>query len=111
MTTLMRHFGSTLPITNHAQVRMRQRGFRGSDIELVLAHGTESNEAVVLTKSDVECAVRRLKRQIQALERLNGTAIVTAGEVVQTVYRPRKRKMRKFLDTSRGSSHSSRWSA
>jgi hypothetical protein len=109
MTTPTGHFESTLPITKHAQVRMRQRGYRGSDIELVLAYGTESKEAVVLTKSDVERGVRRLKRHIQALERLNGTAIVTGGEIVQTVYRPRKRKMRRFLDASRGSSHSSRW--
>ncbi len=108
MTTLTRPLESTLPVTKHAQVRMRQRGYRGSDLELVFAYGTESQEAVVLTKSDVERGVRGLKRQIQALERLNGTAIVTAGEIVQTVYRPRKRKMRQFLHTARGSSHYSR---
>ena len=56
---------------------------------------------MVLTHGDVERGVRSLKREIQVLERLNGTAIVTDGEVVQTLYRPSKRRMRKFLDGTR----------
>ena len=91
----------SLPVTGHALVRMGQRGYRGSDIELVLAYGTESREAVVLTRSDVKQGVRTLKGQIQALERLNGTAVVTAREVIQTVYRPDKRRMKRFLATAR----------
>jgi len=87
---------------------MGQRGYRGFDIELVRRYGTESQEAVVLTHSDVERGVRQLKYEIQALERLNGTAIVTAGEVIQTVYRPRKGKMRRLLNTPRGESVQSR---
>ena len=84
-------------LTNHAKVRMRQRGYRGFDIDLVLRYGTEGQEAVVLTHSDAQRGVERLKKEIQALERLSGTAVVTAGEVVQTVYRPGKRRMRRFL--------------
>ncbi len=102
MTSFTEHSTGALPLTNHARVRMRQRGYRGFDIQLVLRYGTESREAVVLTHSDVERGVRLLKREIAALERLNGTAIVTSGEVVQTVYRPGKRRMRKFLGATRG---------
>ena len=95
------HSGTILPLTNHARVRMGQRGYRGFDVELVLRYGTERLEAVVLTRADVARGVRRLKQEIQALERLNGTAIVTDGEVVQTVYRPSKRRMTKFLNGTR----------
>jgi hypothetical protein len=91
------HPDAIIPLTKHARVRMRQRGYRGFDIELVLRYGTERQEAVVLTDADVERGVRRLKQEIQALERLNGTAIVSGGEVVRTVYRPSKRRMRKLL--------------
>lgn len=104
MTFLKGHRGAILPLTNHACVRMGQRGYRGVDIELVLKYGTEKREAVVLTHADVERGVGRLKQEIQALERLNGTAIVTDGEVVQTVYRPSKRRMRRFLGGPRGRS-------
>lgn len=97
MTPYTRPFDTALPLTKHAQVRMRQRGYRGFDLELVQKYGTEGREAVVLTHADVTRGVRQLKKEIQALERLSGTAVVTAGEVIQTVYRPRKRKMRKFL--------------
>ncbi len=97
MATHSKHTDACMPLTHHAQVRMRQRGYRVFDIDLVHRYGTEGQEAVVLTRSDVERGVRRLKREIQALERLNGTAVVTAGEVVQTVYRPKKRRMRRFL--------------
>jgi hypothetical protein len=101
MKSFKGYSGTILPLTNHARVRMGQRGYRGFDVELVLRYGTEGLEAVVLTHADVARGVRRLKQEIQALERLNGTTIVTDGEVVQTVYRPSKRRMAKFLNGTR----------
>lgn len=86
-----------LRLTAHAQARVRQRGYRGDDLDLVLQHGTAGAEAAVLTRLDVDHRVRALKKEIQALERLSGTAVVTGGEAVKTVYRPDKRRMRRML--------------
>lgn len=91
---------TTPPLTNHVRTLMRQRGYRVWDVELVLRYGTERREAVVLTPSDVDRGVRNLKREIQALERLRGTAVVTSGEVVQTLYRPGPTRMKRFLRDS-----------
>lgn len=90
----------TQRLTDHAKARLRQRGYREEDLSTVVAHGTAGADAVILTRSDVERRVRLLKQEIQALERLSGTAVVTAGGVVQTVYRPGSRRMRRMLQRS-----------
>lgn len=91
----------------HAQKRLRQRGFRQCDVELVLANGVDCDEATVLTDQAARQAIAVRKQEIIALERLRGAAVVVAGDAIATVYRPGRGRMRRFL-RSAPHSHSCR---
>lgn len=84
-------------VSKHAAARLRQRGYRDRDVEVVLAHGTHLNEATVLTDEDAARAIAAKKREIHELERLRGTAVVVADGVVASVYRPDRRRLRRFM--------------
>ena len=84
-------------LTNHAEERLRQRGLRERDVDFVLLHGTSTDNAVVLTKKDVEASIAEHRRQIAQLERLRGTAVFTRDAAVLTLFRPTPEQMRKLL--------------
>lgn len=84
-------------LTEHAEIRARQRGFRGHDAEIILTFGTPTDEGGVLTDRDARRAVEELKRQISALERLAGAAVVTDGLQVVTLYHPRQTRKQHML--------------
>ena len=84
-------------VSSHADSRARQRGFRRSDIELILTFGTPTDDGTVLTRNDAQRSVEALKRQIAALERLSGAAVVTDGPSVITVYHARAGRTRHLL--------------
>ena len=85
-----------LQMSRHASERAQQRGFKPSDLELILGNGTTYSEATVLTRKDAEQAIRQRKREIQDLERLKGAAVIHQAGVVATMYRPGKRRLRKL---------------
>ena len=75
--------------TKHARRRMQQRGYRNTDIELVMQHGTDVDDGYLLSNQDVHRVVKRLKRQIRKLEHLKGTYVVLGeGSELITAYRP-----------------------
>jgi hypothetical protein len=84
-------------MSQHAEVRLRQRGYRDRDVDVVLAHGTPLDEATVLTDEDVARAISAMKREIRDIERLRGTAVILADGVVASVYRPDRRRLRRFM--------------
>jgi hypothetical protein len=88
-------------LTRHAEVRLRQRGLRERDVEVVLAHGTPTPEAVVLTNKDVDRVVGECRRLIAQLERLRGTAVFTREEVVVTTFRPEPEQLRVLMRRAR----------
>lgn len=88
-------------LSEHAEARLRQRGYRERDVEAVIAYGTECAEAIVLTDKDVRRAIEAKKRESQDLERLRGTTVVVQDGVVATVYRPDRPRMRRFLSRRR----------
>ena len=63
----------TLAFSNHAERRMRQRGIRKGDIELLLSYGTQlGDDSVLLLDADAKREIERRKCEIQLLERLRG---------------------------------------
>ena len=84
-------------ISLHADSRARQRGFRRSDIDLILTFGTPTDDGTVLTRRDAQRSVEALKRQIADLERLSGAAVVTDGPSVITLYHARAGRTRHLL--------------
>jgi hypothetical protein len=86
-----------LHLTNHAEARMRQRGFRNSDVDLVLSVGTRTDEdAFCLTDQDAGREIQRRKREIQQLERLRGTKMIVRGDALVTIYHS-ERKLKRHL--------------
>lgn len=80
-----------------AEASARQRGFRKDDVELILACGRETDEGTVLTAGGARRGIEALKRQIAAIERLAGAAVVTDGPTVITLYRPQRGRARHML--------------
>ena len=76
-----------LRLTHHAEVRMRQRGFRKADVDLVLSVATRvADDAFFLTDHDAAREIERRKREIQQLERLRGSKIIVEGDTLVTFY-------------------------
>jgi hypothetical protein len=78
-------------------VRLRQRGLRERDVEVVLRYGIAGGEAVVLTRKAAAAAVAELRRQIAQIERLRGAAVFTREAAVVTLFRPSEEQIRRLL--------------
>ena len=89
-----------LQATKHADARMRQRGYRKADIDLVRSVGTRVGEnAFLLTDQDAAQEIEKCKRKIQQVERLRGSKLIVDGETLITLYHTQK-KSRKFHRTA-----------
>ena len=76
-----------LSFSQHAQVRMRQRGLSERDIELIVRCGSTVRRGLRLLRGqDIDHEMRRLKRRIQDLERLRNCAVVMDDNTVITCY-------------------------
>ena len=52
-----------LMVTRHAETRLNQRGFRKSDLNVILSYGTEiGRNRIMLTKRDVAREIKNLKK-------------------------------------------------
>jgi hypothetical protein len=85
------------PKSKHAQARARQRGYRDSDIDFVMKHGTAVDDGSFLSDGDSHRAIEKLKQKIQKFSRLKGTVVIQRGDTVVTVYRPDKCRTKKLM--------------
>jgi Cys-tRNA synthase (O-phospho-L-seryl-tRNA:Cys-tRNA synthase) len=83
--------------SKHAQTRIRQRGFRDSDIDFVRKHGTDVDAGSLLTDKDAQRGIEAAKKQIRDLNRLKGTAVIVGGDTAVSIYRPDKRRFKKLI--------------
>lgn len=82
--------------TQHAEARMRQRGFRNADIGFVLTVATRvAEDAFYLSDKDAAREIEQRRREIQQLERLRGTKVVVVGESLITVYQSKGKALPK----------------
>ena len=88
-------------LTLHARMRIRQRGFRERDVDLILEQGTLTHDGVILTRKHVADLVADYRRKIADLTRLSGAAVFSEDGVVVSIYRPDASKFRRM--TSRPS--------
>lgn len=85
-------------LSRHAEARIRQRGLRESDIEVILQVATQvAEDAWVVTRQDAARETARLKRRFATIERLHGKKVIMAGDTLVTVYHaqspgPRRRR-------------------
>lgn len=86
-----------LTLSHHARTRMRQRGLRLPDLELIFHCATQINDdTCFLSRKDVEREIRCRKREIQALERLEGQKLIVADDTVVTCYRSSRRDQKRM---------------
>jgi hypothetical protein len=77
--------------TLHGEKRVNQRGLNHKDLELVCNFGVNLNdrsaEVYLLRHKDAEDEIRKLKRKINALERMRGCKVVlTSGNALITAH-------------------------
>jgi hypothetical protein len=84
-------------LTQHAQQRIRQRGRKESDVDFVLAHGTECRDGVLFSNKDCARLVEDARRKIALASRLAGTFIACDGATVKTVFRASKDQQQRML--------------
>jgi hypothetical protein len=85
-----------LTLTRHAELRMRQRGLRDSDLSLLFCAATPlGGDAYLMTNADAEREIAQRKREIQQIERLRGLKVIVPGDVVVTIYRPSHARRRR----------------
>ncbi len=97
---------TALGITRHGEIRMSQRGIRKSDLEFLLAHGTEIGlDRIMLTKRDAAKEIGMLKKQIANLERLAGKVLVVSDGYLVTAYHQATSVRSSGYRTKKSSSH------
>jgi hypothetical protein len=76
-------------ITHHMHARMNQRGMNQTIVDMVLAHGEQNDDRIVMSKRHCQRLIEDLKRQQKALEtiaRKGGVCVVEAGGALITTY-------------------------
>ena len=78
---------TNLRITRHGEVRMSQRGIRKTDLEVILAHGTDiGRNRIMLTRRGAAKAIGALKKQVSMIERLTDKVLVVTDGRLVTAY-------------------------
>ena len=76
-----------LSLTRHAETRMRQRGIRDADVNLLFEVGERvSDDVLQLTRRRAVQDITKLRRKIQQIERLCGTKLILEEGTLITVY-------------------------
>lgn len=81
-----------MKITNHAQVRSRQRGFSNLYISLLEQFGRTEKAAggaikIFFGKNEYATACHELKKILQLLDKANGSALIVDGDSILTMYK------------------------
>lgn len=85
----------TLTITNHAAVRMAQRGILPKDAELIALIGTSVDDGYLVREKDYQEVEHAVKRWLQRCKRIVGKRLVVKNNRIVTAYHPsRKYKSR-----------------
>ena len=88
---------SNLNLTDHAIIRMSQRGLGLKDFELMESIGTEVEGGFLIRKKDVRSLEQQLKSILHRAQRLEGKRLVVSGNTVVTAYHTTERKKRRLL--------------
>ena len=91
----------TLTMTNHAAVRMAQRGIASKDAELIVMIGTEVEGGYLVREKDYRKVEHAVKRWLQQCRRIIGKRLVIQNNRIVTGYPASKKKQRRLLREAR----------
>jgi hypothetical protein len=90
-----------LTLTNHAAIRMAQRGIIPKDSELIVLIGTEVDDGYLVRNKDYQDVERFVKGFLKRLRRVVGKRLVVKHNRIVTAYRPCNHYRRRLLRRAR----------
>ena len=75
-----------LALSQHAIIRMAQRGIDMSDIDLIMAIGSEVDDGVFVRRKDVEALEHGARSLLRQLKRVRSKRLVLAQDCLVTAY-------------------------
>ena len=90
--------GGDFALSRHAEDQARQRGYRESDLELIVDFGTPVHDGYVVTPKDVAAFEAWAKQKAVRMRKLSGSFVSVDQSTITSVYRPAKPKRRRLLD-------------
>ncbi|NVO24990.1 hypothetical protein [Donghicola mangrovi] len=82
-----------LQMTNHAEIRRQQRGFRKADIDVLVALGEPcGHDGYRIPRRVAQDEIQRLKARIRQIERLSESIAIVTGNAVITVHHGENRR-------------------
>ena len=88
---------SSLRLTDHALRRMAQRNISASDLDWILAIGSEVEDGFLVRQKDCEAFEASLKALIARIRRLKGRRVVVSDGCVVTAYRASRSEEQRLL--------------
>jgi hypothetical protein len=81
-----------MKLTKHAEARSRQRGFSSLSISLLQEYGRTTEAAggaikLSFGKKEAEVVRHELKKILQLIDKVNGSALILEGGTILTMYK------------------------
>lgn len=83
--------------THHAVQRLAQRGFLASDIDLIMAIGSEVRDGFLVRRKDREAMEAAIKSFLARIQKLEGKRLVVSEGCVVTAYHASAAEERRLL--------------
>jgi hypothetical protein len=93
---------SNLHFTQHAVERLAQRGIPATDVDLILAIGSEVDDGYFVRAKDCEALERELNALRDRVRQLKGKRLVISNGQQVTGYHADEREDRRLLRKARG---------
>jgi hypothetical protein len=86
-----------LTVTDHALVRMAQRGIPPSDVDLIVALGSEVEDGILVCKKDLQSLERTVRHILKRLKRIEGKRLVVTNGHLITAFHASPRECRRLI--------------
>lgn len=86
-----------LSLTTHAVTRMAQRAILPSDLDIILAFGSEVEDGILVREKDIECAERALRNILKRLQKVRGKRLVMVDGSLVTAYHASDREQHRLM--------------
>lgn len=84
-------------LSQHAEVRAKQRGLRRDDIRFVCEHGTQTERGYIFTEKDAAQIEAEARDLIRRAARLRGVLVPVAEGVIKTAFKATHVQQRQIL--------------
>jgi len=88
---------TALQLTHHGIVRMAQRGISNRDIDLITLIGSEVDDGYLVLNKDCQAVIRKLKKLINHVQRLNGKRVVVVDGRIVTAFHANRAEEKRIL--------------